>query len=66
MSTQFQVPYLLLTISPKAVFALAEVQAYKALRIRICWAVPGPKGYQSIEVEEKFDLAGLGHSGTDG
>lgn len=64
--TKANVPYLLLTISPKAVSALAEVQAYIILRIHICLAGPGPKEFQSTEVEEKFDLAELGHSGTDG
>lgn len=66
MSTQVKVPYLLLAISPKAVSALAEAQAYIVLKIHICLAGPGPKGFQSIGGEEKFDLAGLGHSGTDG
>lgn len=59
------IPYLLLTISPKAVSALAEVQAYTVLRIHICLAGLGLKGFQNTEVEEKFDLVGLEHSGTD-
>lgn len=63
---QFKVPYLLSTTSPKVVSALAEVQVYTILRIRICLAGPGPKGFQSTEVEVKFDLAELGHSGIDG
>ena len=66
MLTSLNIPYLLLTISPKAVSALAEVPAYTVLRIHICLAGPDPKGFQSTEVEEKFDLAGLEHSGTDG
>lgn len=63
---ELKVPYLLSTISPKAVFALAEVQVYTTLRIHICSAGPGPKGFQSTEGEVKFDLAELGHSGIDG
>lgn len=65
MLTEANVPYLLLTISPKAVSVLAEEQAYTVLKIHICLAGLGPKGFQNTEVEEKFDLAGLGHSGTD-
>lgn len=66
MLTGVNIPYLLLTISPKAVSVLAEVQAYTVLGIRICLAGLGPKVCQNIEVEEKFGLAGLGHSGIDG
>lgn len=59
----YDAPYLLSTISPKAVSVLAEVQVYTTLRIHICSAGPGPKGFQSTEVEVKSDLAELGHSG---
>lgn len=65
MSIQINIPYLLLTISPKAVSALVEVQAYTVLMIHICSAVPDPEGFQNTEAGEKSDLAGLGHSGTD-
>lgn len=64
--TEVNVPYLLLAISPKAVSALVGAQAYTVPRTQICLAGLGPKGFQNTEGEGKSDLAGLGHSGTDG
>lgn len=66
MSIQTNVLYLLSTTSPKAVSALAEEQAYTALRIHICSAGLGPEGFQSTEGEVKSDLVEQEHSGTVG
>lgn len=59
-------PYLPLTISPKAACVLAGAPACRVLGIRICSADLGLAGFQNTGAGEKSDLAVLEHSGTGG